>query len=122
MATPEFAAVFQHLRALLVPYAPHLVVKTESEGLYYLDSAHIQKNKTPLFFGGVQIMKNYVSFHLFPVYICPKMLESLSPELRKRLTGKACFNFKTVDEPVMAELGRLVEAGFHRYQAEGLLS
>lgn len=122
MATPEFEAVFQHLRSLLVPYAPHLVVKTSSEELYHLDSAHIQKNKSPLYFGMVQIKKSYVSFHLFPVYMHPEMLDSLSPELRKRLTGKACFNFKKVDEPVFAELGRLVEAGFKRYQSEGLLS
>jgi hypothetical protein len=35
MVTTDFPAVCQHLRAVLAPYAPQLVVKTDSDTLYY---------------------------------------------------------------------------------------
>lgn len=117
--TAEFPAVFQGLRALLAPLAPRLLVKHDSDEHYYLDTAIIQKNKLPLFFGAVQIKKNYVSYHLFPVYVFPDLLESISPELRKRMQGKSCFNFTAVDEPLFAELGRLTEAGMRRFEEAG---
>jgi hypothetical protein len=41
----------------------------------------------------------------------------MSPELRRRMQGKSCFNFRTVDEPLFAELARITEAGFEPYLA-----
>ncbi|HYF79500.1 MAG TPA: hypothetical protein VD973_20535 [Symbiobacteriaceae bacterium] len=117
--TDQFPAVFQALRALLAPHAPRLLVKTDTAENYYLDTAIIQKNKLPLFFGAVQIKKNYVSFHLFPVYVFPELLASISPELRKRMQGKSCFNFTAVDEPLLEELGRLTDAGMRRFEEAG---
>jgi hypothetical protein len=46
-----------------------------------------------------------------PVYAYPEMVRGLSPGLRKRMQGKACFNFKTIDEELFAELGRLTAEG-----------
>jgi hypothetical protein len=40
----------------------------------------------------VQIKKNYVIYHLMPVYLNPGLLEGMSPGLRKRMQGKSCFN------------------------------
>lgn len=115
----DFPAVFQALRALLALHAGRLLVKTDTADTYYLDTAIIQPNKTPLFFGAVQIKKNYVSFHLFPVYVFSELLESISPELRKRMQGKSCFNFTAVDEPLLEELGRLTDTGMRRFEAAG---
>ncbi len=39
----------------------------------------------------------------------------MSPELRRRMQGKSCFNFTTVDEPLFAELACVVEAGLDGY-------
>jgi hypothetical protein len=117
--TAAFPAVFQALRALLAPHAPRLLVKSDTAENYYLDTAIIQKNKLPLFFGAVQIKNNYVSFHLFPVYVFPELLASISSELRKRMQGKSCFNFTAVDEPLLEELGRLTDAGMRRFEEAG---
>jgi hypothetical protein len=117
--TDQFPAVFQALRALLAQHAPRLLVKTDTAENYYLDTAIIQKNKLPLFFGAVQIKKSYVSLHLFPVYVFPDLLEAISPELRKRMQGKACFNFTAVDEPLLTELGSLIDAGMQRFAEVG---
>ncbi len=59
----------------------------------------------------VQIGKGYVSYHLMPVYGCPKLLDNHSQKLRSRMQGKSCFNFKAEDEELLEELERLtVEA------------
>jgi hypothetical protein len=52
-----------------------------------------------------------------PVYVSPELAATLSPELRKRMQGKACFNFKTVDEGLLAELEALTAATVPRYRA-----
>ncbi len=58
-----------------------------------------------MFFGAAVIKKNYVSFHLMPVYVHPDLLEGISDGLRKRMQGKSCFNFKALDEDTLAEFG-----------------
>ena len=59
--------------------------------------------------------KAYVSFHLMSVYAYPKLLQDISPELKKRMQGKACFNFKAVDEKLFKELAKLTKAGATRF-------
>ncbi len=41
------------------------------------------------------------------VYGNPKLLDDSSNELRARMQGKSCFNFKSVDELLFGELERL---------------
>jgi hypothetical protein len=55
--------------------------------------------------------KGYVSYHLMPVYTHAELAAKISPALRKRMQGKSCFNFKTVDAALFAELGVLTAAG-----------
>jgi hypothetical protein len=49
------------------------------------------------------------------VYGLPDLLESMSPGLRRRMQGKSCFNFTTVDEPLFAELETLTMQGIARH-------
>jgi len=111
----DFAAVFSRLKAILVPYAKKCIVVHDTSDNYYLNTPHIMKNKQPLFFAGVRKGKAYVSFHLMPVYASPELLMKMSPELKKRMQGKSCFNFKSVEETLFKELARLTRAGFTRF-------
>jgi len=52
------------------------------------------------------------------VYACPELLQSMSPELKKRMQGKSCFNFKEVDENLFKELGTLTKAGAAKFNDE----
>ena len=52
-----------------------------------------------------------------PVYATPGLADSLSPELRKRMQGKACFNFKSVDDRLFAELEALTARSIRGYRA-----
>ena len=115
----EFDAVYAALRKLMLPYAKQLVVVKDEPDSLYLDTQHIMKNKKPMFFGAVQIKKNYVSYHLMPVYVNPALLDDMSVELCKRMQGKSCFNFTSVDKPLFGELGKLTKSGFDFYREEG---
>lgn len=119
--TDAFKESFHRLRTVLQRHADGLVVIKDEPALYYLDTAHIMRNKKPLFFGSVQIRKRYVSFHLMPVYVFPGLLETVSPGLIKRMQGKSCFNFTAITDSHLAEIERLTAAGFARYRSEDLL-
>ena len=116
--SPDFQPVFERLREILKPYAPNLTITQDTSDFYSLDGHYSQKFKKNLFFGSAQIKKNYVSFYLMPVYMYPEMLETISPELKKRMQGKSCFNFKQVDEPLCNELAALAKLGFERFKGE----
>jgi len=70
-------------------------------------------------FGGVKISKAYVSFHLMPIYMNPKLQATISPELKKRMQGKSCFNFTSVDPGHITELKKLTKAGFEEFKTWG---
>ena len=102
--------VFDVLKGLLEPYADRLILKHDNEKNYYLDEA-ISGSK-PQMFAAAQVKKNYISFHLFPVYCHPELLSDISDILKKRMQGKSCFNFKTVEQIPWDELEVLTRKAF----------
>jgi hypothetical protein len=106
----EFASVFGRLRAILAAYAPKLTVVEDREDCYSLDTQTIGKNKHPIAFGAVSVGKSYVSYHFMPVY--GELIRGLSPSLKNHMQGKACFNFRSVDEALFKELEQVTERGY----------
>ena len=90
-------------------------VASDTEQYYLLNTHYIMKNKQPLCFGGVRRGRNYVSFYLMSVYASPDLLKGMSPELKKRMQGKSCFNFKEVDKKLFGELAKLTKAGAAKF-------
>ena len=115
----SFEDVFDSLKDILRQYAGDLDCVKDNPGDYYLDTRHKMRNKKPLFFGAVQIKKNYVSYHLMPVYVFPELLQQLTPGLKHRMQGKSCFNFKSPDNELFEEIASLTNAGFIRYREAG---
>src|SRR5205085_2613372 len=74
----------------------------------------------PLYFAGVRSGKSYTSFYFMPVYCSSALLRSMSPELKRRMQGRACFNFKQVDDALFAELAQLIRTGLQHYTVEKL--
>jgi hypothetical protein len=103
----DLRPVFARLRSILEPYADRFVVKEDTGGYYYLETATAEYRRKPLMFGAVRSGKNYVGYHLMVLYGCPELVAKLSPALRKRMQGKSCFNFAAVDEALFAELERV---------------
>ena len=117
-AQNEFPVVFEHLKKILKPYAKNLTVKADTPDSYYLDGPYSEKWKKEIFFGSAQVKKNYVSFYLMPVYMYPELLKDISPELKKRMQGKSCFNFKNVEPNLFKELAELTKKGAVKFRQE----
>ena len=105
-------SAFESLQHVLAEYADQLVVKTDTASEYTLvtrsPSPFPQHKGEPLFFASVKFGKAYVSYHLLPLYMCPKLIEKISDPLKKRMQGKACFNFKSAPDPgLLLDLKRL---------------
>jgi hypothetical protein len=115
----EFVLVFDKLKSVLTPYSSKLKVTADTSVAYSLNGPYNQKWKKEIFFGAVQIKKNYVSFYLMPVYMFPELLKNISPELRKHMQGKSCFNFKKVETALFVELSQLTKQGCERFVREG---
>jgi hypothetical protein len=114
----DLPLVFEELKNILRPYAERLSLKADTSDSYYLDGPYSEKWKKELFFGSAQIKKNYVSFYLMPVYMYPDLLKDISPELKKRMQGKSCFNFRRVEPELFQELSELTKKGAERFQQE----
>ncbi len=74
-----------------------------------------------MWIGAVRIGKRYVSYHLMVVYMFPDLLQGISPELKKRMQGKSCFNFTHIDDHLLQELDELTERGFERFKQSGFI-
>lgn len=122
MAENQFRKIFERLKSILKKYENSLELKTSTEDNYYLDAGYHEKYKQQLFFGAVNVKKNYVSFYLMPVYVFPELLKDISPELKKRMQGKSCFNFKQIDDKLFKELEDLTKKSFNEFKKAGLLS
>lgn len=107
MTTTKFDDVYDALRALMIRGTDGLTVADDRPGALTIEEKAPGAREKPRWFGGVQIKKSYVSFHLMPVYVNPGLLDAISPELRARMQGKSCFNFKKFDEDSFEQLEEL---------------
>jgi len=115
----DLTTVFERLKAIIAPYAKRKMdVAADNQTHYQLNTRHIMRNKQPLCFGGVRMGKNYVSFYLMSLYTSPDGAQGMSPELKKRMQGKSCFNFKVIDEKLFSELAGLTKAGAAKFNDE----
>ena len=99
-----FDDVFATLKQVFRRHLDRLSVQADSATEYTLvgrkPSPFPQHKGHPMFFSSVRMGKAYVSFHLLPLYMNQSLSGTISPALKKRMQGKACFNFKTVPDPL----------------------
>ena len=116
---PDFKPVFARLRTILQKHAGSYRVKEDKPDTFWLETGVHPERKMRLAVAGVKIGKAYVSFHLMPVYGCPKLLDGVSSSLLARMQGKSCFNFKTVDDSLFDELEQLTVQAFAAFRRAG---
>ena len=116
MPTQQFRETFAALRSVLESHAKKMTVTVDKPGHYVVASPTMtDRTGRPLFFGSVQIKKSYVSYHLMPLYMDKALCAGVSPALKKRMQGKACFNFTSVEATQLKDLAaitRKASAGF----------
>jgi len=128
---PEFKSIFGRLRSILQKHAGTLSVKTDKAECYCLEAAagpaavrawggKLKQPTIPV--AWVQIGKAYVSFHNMCVYGNGKLQGSMSKELKARMHGKTCFNFKNNDEGLFEELEQLTKQSIASFRKAGFVS
>ena len=106
----DFDSVHARLREIILKHRGDLVVTKDGPAGVALEIPGLE-GKPWGYVAGTRLGKSYVSYYLMPVYASPELAATLSPELQKRMQGKACFNFTKVDEGLLAEL-EAVTAGW----------
>ena len=117
MPKTSLSETFATLRDILAAQSEHLVVTVDEPGDFQVGSPDQQDRiGRPLFVAGVRTRKNYVSYYLMPVYVLPRLAERLSLGLKKRLQGKACFSFTTIDADQVRDLSKLTRTGIETFR------
>lgn len=115
-AEPDFDGVIARLRQILEPLRPRVSVTKDGPDGLAVEIPGLEGQPWG-YVAGIRRGKRYVSYYLMSVYASPELAASMSPELRRRMQGKACFNFTKVDEPLFEELARLTTASFEPFLA-----
>jgi hypothetical protein len=113
---PDLAVVFAALRKLLESFKGEIATETDKPGNYHTAVPTLVHRGKPLYFAGVKTGKNYVSYHLLPLYYNPALNSQIPAELKKRKQGMACFNFTSVDDARFAELRTLSALGLKMFK------
>lgn len=116
----DYDGAFKGLRRLLKAHAAKLHVKRDAPGEYILETKEAVRKGERFFVASVKKTKTYVSMHLIALYIYPDLLSKISPALKKRKQGKACFNFTAPDPVLFEELSELFEAGLAAFKKRGI--
>ena len=127
----EFESIFVRLRGILEKHSAALAVKADVPGHYSLEasagpaavkawSGKVKRPAIPV--AWAQASKAYVSYHLMGVYGNTWLLDGLSKEMKARMQGKTCFNFKVVDEKLFKELDQLTAQSIADLRKGGFIS
>ena len=130
MSSAEFEKIFARLRSILSKQALLWSVTEDSPGRYCLEgrtgAATLKswggKMKRPTIpVAWVQIGRAYVSFHLMGLYGDSESDGGLSKELKARMQGKTCFNFRVANEALFKELEGLTDHACNRFRKAGFV-
>ena len=111
----DFPAVAARLRSIIEANADGLIFSGSSP------TGDVKLERPPGghpwdYVAGIRVGKSYVSYYLMPVYAMPDLVATVSPELKRRMQGKACFNFTRIDEGLFSELATLTATGLDRFR------
>ena len=113
MTDADLQPVHERLKAILAPYRDRLTFSKDGpEGVYVELPGY--EGQPWGYVGGTRLGKRYVSYYLMGVYGAPDLLESMSPDLRRRMQGKSCFNFTSIDDALLAELADITARSIDR--------
>src|SRR3974390_3914815 len=127
---PNFQPIFDCLRGILQKQAAEFTEARNTASEYALEAPigpatlqawHGKAKRQNIPVAWVQIGKSYVSYHLMGVEN-PRLLSSCSKELKARMQGKTCFNFKSIDLSLLPELTQLTRQSLEAMRAAGYIT
>ena len=111
-----FTEIEDRLREIVEPLRSKLVATRDGPGDLALEIPGLE-GKPWGYVAGIRRGKRYVSYYLMSVYAEPAIAAGMSPELRRRMQGKSCFNFTKVDTSLFRELEALTAVSIERQPA-----
>ena len=127
-ASSEFETVFNRLKKILQNHKENFTVKPDTNSSYGLQGkpgpATIKvwggKMKKPVMpVAWIEIGKAYVSYHVMGLYTNTALQNSMSKELKARMQGKTCFNFKNINEELFKELEQITVEAIDDFEKMG---
>lgn len=129
--TLESETTFSSLKSILQKHASGLSVSADTATRFCLEGSigpatlhawggKVKRPRIPV--AWVEIQGSQVSYHLMGVYRNTALIRGMSTELKARMHGKSCFNFKTDDEGLINELDKLTEKGIASLRKAGFIS
>lgn len=112
----EFEAVFNRLKTVLQKQAGNYSIRPDTAISFGIQGkpgpATLKvwggKMKKPVMpVAWIEIGKAYVSYHVMGLYTNTALQSKMSNELKARMQGKTCFNFKSINETLFKELEEL---------------
>lgn len=80
------------------------------------EKSYYGRKPQQMYIAGVIQQKNYVSFYFTPIYSHAEEFKDISPELRKFLKGKSCFNINKTTPPLLEEIEHVLKKGIDKYK------
>ena len=115
----DLLPVFSALSKIMKKHEKQLELAADDEKNYSLNGPYSEKFNKKLWFGAVQIKKNYVSYHLMPVYMYADLAKEIPANLKKRMQGKSCFNFNKIDIELFSQLAKLTDKSYKTFAKRG---
>ena len=109
----DLAAIEARIWSLLEPYRGEL----EASTIYGMPSLKWPGAKAHDYFAAVKPARRHVSLFAIAVDQFPDALDGASRAFLKRRTGKATFNFPTLDDDLARELAAFLARLYERYVA-----
>jgi hypothetical protein len=110
----ELEAIEARIWELLEPYRREL----EEATIYGLPSLRWPGAKAHDYFASVRRGKSYVSLYLLVADTYPDAIAGTPEQLLKRRSGKAAFNFPTLDDAMARDLEALLARLYTPYRAD----
>lgn len=117
--TNNYQKIYDRLKKNLKKYEEKFTVLSNTNNNYSLEGTYSERFEKNLWFGGVEIRKNYVSYHLMPVYMYKELSQTVPESLKKRMQGKSCFNFNTYSEELFNEIEKFTDKCYKEFVKRG---
>lgn len=119
----ERKEIFDQVKTLIKKYEPPFIARSDFDSRYELwsekDVEIAGRKRKEVYFAGLIIQSNYVGFYYMPVYAETTLKDVFGSELLATLKGKSCFHIKKLDEKLLSQIKKSLEAGFKLYKKRG---
>jgi hypothetical protein len=111
---PDLEAIEARIWSLLEPFRGDL----EQATIYGMPSLRWPGAKAHDYFAAVRAGTSYVSLYLLVADTYPDALAGTPDTLLRRRTGKAAFNFPSLDDEMARDLASLLSRLYERYRGD----